>query len=277
MNKGRLHQFIGEELSIWWVMIGIILYLYGFFLRLEIFDESYIRALTINQWDIVFSLLNDIYLHIFIIQIALLFMSIKIIHKNTSDFIIFRAGNYKKWMLITLKEFIFKTIILICLLFIVNLLLIIGVPKSLGWSVFALGEGVNDHATAILSVYVTPPIWALILHLILLGINYSLCHLLLSLIYLIFKNIFYSIGLAVFIWLLSVISFNWFNGNFAFLTMANFFSLSYGTNSYDNIYSPVIVILIYFVFTLGIYLFVDINFKRVFFKLEMKRKRSYHD
>lgn len=250
----RLKMSIEEGSPVKWFAIGIILYMYGYFLRLDLFALSNMENARINVWDLIINFFSDVHLILYFITPVLLLFSLKNIQGEFNYFLLTRLGSYHKWIIFTLFKFMRQQLLIFTLFFVVTLLLIISIPIENKWSDFSRiteGLGLSLSLPAnILSSYIGHPMIALLLHIILFFMTFISVHLLLAIIFLLTKKISYSIITAVLFWLLSIISFNWFPLDLSLLLLPNYMSYFHGVISFGNTWAPFLIMFIIIIFLL---------------------------
>ncbi|MGX4667944.1 hypothetical protein JNUCC74_01830 [Cerasibacillus sp. JNUCC 74] len=255
----RLKMFMEEESPIKWFATGIILYIYGYFLRLDLFALSQMENARINVWDFVINFSSDIHLILYFITPVLLLSSLKNIQGEFNYFLLIRLGSYHKWIVFTLIKFMRQQLLMFTVLFIITMLLIISIPIENNWSNFSgITEGIPLSFPAnILSSYIGHPVVALFLHIILFFMTYTSLHLLLGIIFLLTKKISFSIIAAVLFWLLSIISFKWFTLDFSLFVLPNYMTYFHGVNSFGNTWTSFLIEFIILAFLLFLSTKVD--------------------
>lgn len=259
----RINRFIDEEVSINILLISIVVYLYGFFFRNNIFGSSLSKNKHINSWDIIINFPMDTYLVLYFLTPLVLYTSLKVIHSGYDYTLLIRLGSYKGWIIKTVINFVKKIGILFFILFTITLLLLIGVPRGLGWSDFALlNNGITTSYPAnILADYINSPFLGLFLMGCLILLTYISVHIFLTLIYLITNKITITSTLAVFFWLMCLMSFKWLPSDYSFLILPNYLSLAHGVHSFGNIGTPFLVVIILLTVLLFICSKIDLKFK----------------
>lgn len=248
-------MFMVEGSPVKWFIIGTILYIYGYFLRLDLFSLSHMENVRINVWDFVINFSSDTHLIVYFITPVFLLLSLKNIQEEFNYFLLIRLGSYHKWIVFTLVKFMRQQLLMFTLFLIISMLLIISIPIENSWSDFSgITEGVSQNFPAnILSSYIGHPVIALFLHIILFFVTYTSLHLLLGLIFLFTRKISYSIIAAGLFWLLSVISFKWFTSDLSLFVLPNYMTYFHGVNSFGNTWTPFLIALI----ILGLLLFLS--------------------
>lgn len=267
----RLKVSIEEGSPVKWFAIGIILYMYGYFLRLDLFALSNMENARMNVWDFILSFISDVHLILYFITPVLLLFSLKNIQGEFNYFLLTRLGSYHKWIIFTLYKFMRQQLSIVTLFFAVTLLLIISIPIENKWSEFSrITEGLSLNLPAnILSSYIGHPMIALLLHIILFFMTFISVHLLLAIIFLVTQKISYSIITAVLFWLLGIISFNWFPLDLSLLVLPNYMSYFHGVNSFGNTWVPFLIESIVIIFLLLLSTIFD---KKIKIKLDINLK-----
>lgn len=264
----RIKRFGENEVSFIWIIIGIILYIYGFLLRSNLFIISRGVKAKINSWDLMLNFVSDIYLILYFITPILLFISLKIIYSEFEYTLLIRLGSLKKWIFFTMKQFIKKLFIVIFLIGVVTFLLLIGVPKDNGWSEFSfIREGIPSFPANILKEYLNSPIESLLLHIILFILTYISVHLFLTIIYILTRKFIYTVMTAVFFWILLLISLKWFPSDLPWLLFPNYFSLYHGVH-FLGVWKTFLVVIMCLTLIFYLCTKVDSNFKGIISKIE---------
>src|SRR5699024_12714906 len=86
----RLKMSIEEGSPVKWFAIGIILYMYGYFLRLDLFALSNMENARMNVWDFILSFISDVHLILYFITPVLLLFSLKNIQGEFNYFLLTR-------------------------------------------------------------------------------------------------------------------------------------------------------------------------------------------
>lgn len=268
----RFNRFLDQELSTAWAIIGIILYIYGFRMRSNLFIISNAESKTINNWDIIVNFFSEIYLQIYFIVPICLYLSLKNIQLDSGFPLLIRLGSYNKWIIFSLIQFIKRYLILTCIMAIVVGLLLINVPFDFKWSVFSgISKGLpNSFSSNVISHYVGTPIFALLLELTLSFLFFVVIHLFLAIIYVVTNRKLYSIICAILLWIMCIVSFKLFPPDHPMILLPSYFNLIHGVKGFGNLWIP-FTIVTFCLFLLGLICFmVDKNLKRNKFTLNWK-------
>lgn len=265
----RLNRFLDEELSIRWVMIGVIIYIYGFRMRSNLFIISNAESKSINIWDIIVNFYSDIYLQIYFIVPILLLLSLKIIQMEFGFPLLIRLGSYKKWIILSVIQFIKRLLILISIMVIVASLLSIGVPLEFKWSVFSgIDKGLpTSFSSNAISNFIRFPIVFLLLQLTLSFLFFVVVHLFLAILYVFTNSKLYSTICAILLWVMCIVSFKLFPPDNPTILLPNYFNLIHGVKGFGNLWTPFIIVA-FCLFLLGfICTKVDKNLKKILLSL----------
>jgi len=104
MVKGKITNLLDETFKFRWVIFGVILYLFGSRSKAQLYYFSSQTKHLMNQWDIINSMLGNIYLIIYVILPLLLFRSLSIILKDFEYTVLIRVGSYRLWIYRTLGQ-----------------------------------------------------------------------------------------------------------------------------------------------------------------------------
>lgn len=242
----RLQRFLDEELSIRWVMIGVILYIYVFLMRSNLFIIANVESKSINIWDIIVNLFSDIYLQIYLIAPILLLLSLKIIQMEFGFPLLIRLGSYNKWLIHSVIEFIKGFLILTSIMVIVTSLLLIGVPLEFKWSDFSeIDKGLPSFFSSnVISHYIRFPVAFLLLQLTLFFLFFVVVHLLLAILYVFTNNKLYSIICALLLWVMSIVSFKLFPPDHPIIVLPSYFNLVHGVKGFGNLWTPFTIVVV---------------------------------
>ncbi|SDC59980.1 hypothetical protein [Shouchella lonarensis] len=251
----KIRRFIEKESAVQWILVILGVLLYGFSIRLSLFEESISYGATLNKWDLVIHVMNNPYLWSFIL-LWLLWLSLRSTNSEFNYNVLVRMRSYKKWIISTLRLFFLRIILLVGCLVAVMIVLMIGVPSGLGWSDFALIQG-EEHSM-ILAQGINHPLIAIIFHVLLLFLSGVTIHLFLTWIYLFTYKLFIVSVVAISYWVMFIVSFKWFPAEYS---ISNYWSLSQSYLSFGNLWAVFLVGMIFFIIALGLCETLDMNFK----------------
>lgn len=255
--------FSDEILKIQWIILGVILYLFGTTSKDKLYYFSVQTELSVNKWDLLYSFISNVYLIAYVILPLLLYKSITIIIADFEYTALIRLRSYQKWIFRTLKSFVNHLGVIATIWSLVILILLISVPPFLSWSPFSqLNHTLSE--SQILEKFIGVPLVALFLQLFLFTATMITIHLVLSVIYVISKSKGIVIAIAISIWLYNVVSFRFTPENLFFLDLSNYLMLHWGASGFGSIWVPPLIVVTFFILTLWFISKIDLNFKVIY-------------
>lgn len=240
MVKGKITNLLDETFKFRWIIFGVILYLFGSRSKAQLYYFSSQTKHLMNQWDIINSMVGNIYLIIYVILPLLLFRSLSIILKDFEYTVLIRVGSYRHWIYRTLGQLLQTFTVIMVIWVLVILMMLIHVPFSVGWSAFSeLNRSFSE--SQILEKYIGSPVLAVLLHFLLLLQSIIAIHLFLAILYVLTKKKYIAVFIAILIWLYSAVSFRLLPDRAYLFDIANYLVLHWGVVSFRNIWGPFVV------------------------------------
>lgn len=240
-------RYLDEVINFYWIAVGLLFYIYAVMLKGGLVAASYETGIAINNWDITLGFLNDMYIIVYFIIPVSLIISIRIILAEFDYQIIIRFGSYKKWVYNSLIQFGVKISPLVVLWIFVSLFMIIGLPKSIGWSDFSKTQYVTNTLYE-LSALLEQPILAFFLQVILFIISLLLLHTFLAIGYVITKHKFFIMLVSFILFFIGSIGFKIFPQQVAFFSPTTYFSITKGVDTFHSIILIFLIIIMMIVF-----------------------------
>lgn len=228
----------------YWLFIFLILYFYGlFFVREVIFTVSIELQLKINAFDIVLSVLSDIYLIIYFLLPIILFIMNYLMFKEFNSISLIRYGSYKKWIYSLQKTFFLHLFTLIIIWIGVALSLTIGLTYENRWSDLASNHMASNYTiTPNLESFIQFPLLATILQIVLFGISILLIQFFLLIVFVYFKNKNLIIIISTLVFLGAIVGFKLLPSSFMFFSLPNYLVLYHGLSNFNSTFTLFILI-----------------------------------
>jgi len=236
----RKHH-IEKSFSYIWLIIGIVIFFYGLFLKKNIVSSAQHLGLTFNNWDITLRLMNDMYLIIYFITPLTLFISAKVILESFNQQILIRLGSYKNWIYYSLFRFwtVFFPLLFVWVL--LSVFIIIGFPQSWEWSSLSAIDGYGNPLFQLAENFRFPLI-VLLEQILLIILAISFMHIVLSAIYALTKKSMFLIVINISVFLGGIISFKMLPPKLSALFPSTYLSIA----KIFNVYGSVNLLFIFF-------------------------------
>jgi hypothetical protein len=252
----RVKKYLEEVVSIKWLVIGIVFYFYGHFLKRNVMENA--PYSSINGWDITLQLMNDMYLIVYFIFPLILYLSIKSILFDFDYQLLIRLGSYKRWVHYSFIIYWKRSAPLLFLWVFMSFFLMIGLPYSWSWSQFSKSISFSNTLNGLINFFDTP-IFAFGFHLISLILVFSFLQIGLSILYVITQNKNFILITCVVFFLGGMAGFKLLPEEFAFLSPTTYFSITKAVNSFSTPFFSLFVIVIYGIACLIILKRLDFN------------------
>ncbi len=258
MERSKIKDLLDDALTFKWLMLGIILYLYGSKSKEQLYYFSAQAGSMLNKWDLLYSFASNIYLILYLILPILLYRSVSIIIADFEFILLIRLRSYRNWVYQTLNKFLQTFSVIIIIWISVILLLLIGSPPFDGWSPFSeLGASFSE--TQILEKYLDTPVLALVLHMLLFTLSVICIHLLLAVIYVLTKRKGIIVCTAILIWVYGSVSFKLLPDSAFLFSLPNYLMLHAGAAGFENTWAPIGIIIGVFFIMIWILERIDLN------------------
>lgn len=236
-----------EKVISWkWILAALPIVLYSFGNRQSmgyIEDRHHVIA---NFWDYVLIPLNDVYLMVYYIFPLIIFISSIFINRTFDYTKLIRLGSYKRWIITKLKQLIIMDIIYISLFVGSIVITAIGTPFSMEWSnVGTINESGNE-ILYILQSFLSNPVVALILQVILFLFTLITIQLILCILYALYKKQSILHLLNVFLFVFGIAGFKILPTSLAFVSIPNYLSLFHGLATFQRIITPFVIMIMVF-------------------------------
>jgi len=251
-------KIVNDGLTFKWLVLGVIIFLFGINKRNELLKESIGLNTSLNKWDLFLSTISDLYIILYLIFPLLLFIMVSIITKDFQHTILIRIGSYRKWIFRSQKKFITYLFLTMLVWILISLLISLGVPYSNSWSEFST---ISNSISGTLQLMFTKPLFASVLQILSFMITTFLIHTLLSFLYVIFKNKVFISSVSVFLYLGAIISFKILPPTFKWIALPNYLSLYHGVSSFNSASISIFTIFILTISMVILVLKVDYNFQ----------------
>lgn len=268
MNKkaSNSSEYINNIFSFKWIILGVLLYSYGFFRKQNLYFYSIDTALLINQWDIIFSFFSNIYINIYVILPYLIFTSISIILSQYHYEKMIRLKSYKRWVyktwIILVKDFsiLYGIWLAICLI------LLIKVPFSKGWSIFSTSQFYFSE-TQVLQNFTSSPLLALFLTFCMVIICLSCLHLIFALLFILTQKTWVVVSIGVFIWMSFIVTFSLLPPNVYVFNLSNYLVFHAALSGFTHAFTPFLVLIVLLLIILSVVSRIDLK-KSIFKRAE---------
>lgn len=225
MRASMREQYIESIFKFKWIIVGIIFFVYGLFLKKGIAISAYYSKLPFNVWDITLRLMNDMYLNIYFITPLIMFISARVILENFNDQILIRVGSYRKWVCYSLFKFWLEFLPFLSVWVLISIFMMIGFPHSWKWSTYS---GTHEFGNPLFQLpeHYAFPLSVLICQILLIILSISFTQIVLSYVFAFTKKRIYLIVIIMSMFIGGIVSFKVLPPKFSFLFPSTYLSIA---------------------------------------------------
>lgn len=260
-NEKKYIQLLFQITSYKWILIGIVLFVYGFYLKRQLVSYSLNTDLIFSGWDIALQFMNDMYLIVYFIIPLILFFSFKSLKDELEYQVLIRLGSNRRWVYRSLILFWREIWPLIIIWPFISIYLMIGVPFTWSWSGFnEINFPINTLSN--FDLFFEFPFYSLLFHVFMLIFAFSLSHISLVVVYIIAKNKNFVLMFSVGFFILSIIGFKLFSDTYSLLSPPSYFSVTKAIELHGTPYFTFGILLLLSLIIPFILKVLDINVKK---------------
>lgn len=230
-------KLLNEYLTLKWPILFIFLFVFGFMIRQRIMKDAYDQQIAINHWDVLFNFWGDPMIIIYFFIPIWVFLCIRLILNESQDHVLIRLKTWIGWMRYIAFKLHFLLVITITIWIIVSLLLTIGIPYEASWSSWALNDSYSNYLVSSFTHLNTSPSILILLQMTLFVFFMVCLSTLLSTAYLLTNRLFVLIGLGLFLYLGSIISFKMLPLEWTWLNVTSYVVLIFSYTYFQSLWA----------------------------------------
>lgn len=231
-----------ECFTLKWLVLFIILFIFGFLIRQHMMINAYYEHTEINQWDFLFNFWGDPMIIIYFFIPFWVLFCIRFILDESQSHMLIRLKSWIGWMGHIVFELHFLLVIAIMIWIIVSLLLTIGIPYEDSWSSWALSSSYSNYLVSPFTHLQTSPLVLFLLQIALFAGFMGCLSILLSAAYLTTGRSFVLIALGLFLYLGSIISFKMLPPDWIWLNVTSYVVLIFSYGTFHTLYTGFIML-----------------------------------